>query len=133
MKRGDFDGLARSASDSTCFSLQELFSLADACELPSLCADISALAVVTGDSVRSWLDFLSKEHESDVQTLRTKVKHTVKSAFEKLTSEEAFRAGLDGEQLSSLALIAENAVCGESPLREGMKSSSFGLDTLFSG
>ncbi|GAQ89267.1 hypothetical protein KFL_005050040 [Klebsormidium nitens] len=109
----------RQLSPTDALMMQELFSLADACGLLSLCSNISDMAVVTLDSVGSWLEFVSKEHGSDVQMLDKKIRDTVGDTFEKLNSDKAFWEALNAEQLSSLAQIAKSARCEEATLGQG--------------
>ncbi|GAQ88068.1 hypothetical protein KFL_003980030 [Klebsormidium nitens] len=89
------------SSDATI--LQDLFSLGEACGLPTLCSAISEQLLVTAPSASSWLEWLSQEHGYDVSKIREKVKQAVKKRFR----TDDLWDGLTVEQLQSLEEVAK--------------------------
>lgn len=53
--------------------LQDLLSLADACGVPALCADVSGHVMVTSVNADSWLEWLLTEHGVDAAPIRRQV------------------------------------------------------------
>lgn len=49
---------------------QEVLSLANACNIPDVCADVISLVEVTSANVHSWLEWLLKEHGVDAETIQ---------------------------------------------------------------
>ncbi|GAQ80153.1 hypothetical protein KFL_000470260 [Klebsormidium nitens] len=53
--------------------LQDILSLADACGVPALCADVIQMVLVTSANMDSWLAWLLKEHGVDASAIKKQV------------------------------------------------------------
>ncbi|GAQ89777.1 hypothetical protein KFL_005610040 [Klebsormidium nitens] len=97
--------------EPTSLLLQEVLALADACNIPDVCADVIRVVEVTSENVNSWLEWLLKEHGADAEPIQQQVvkvmRDQLQSALErqKLTVEQLaamsrFLAGSDSLQVA---------------------------------
>ncbi|GAQ89782.1 hypothetical protein KFL_005610090 [Klebsormidium nitens] len=81
--------------------LQEVLSLADACGVPGLCADVIQLVEVTSANVDSWLEWLLVDHGADAEPIREQVVQVMRAQLRDALQQDP----LSVEQLATISRV----------------------------
>jgi hypothetical protein len=95
--------------------LQELLSIAEACNIPTLCKSLVSLVQVDEVDVKFWLNWLKGERSSNVSPIQEQCSGVLQKKFQRLTQwkcltvEELFQLSEIGKKLESAAAVTQDA------------------------